>query len=98
MKPSRLAFLSSYLPDLLAEFPDIASAPKQEFIRRVVALDFDDSLPASPAQQNVAINLKKGGLLSALNIHVDFAGQKHIYLVFSATGANALYEAMHCSL
>lgn len=86
-------FLAGYLPDIThGENSDLATAGREEFIRRVSKMDFDGCDIATKGTQRVALNLHKAGLLSNLDIHLDIAGGWHIYLEFSEAGATALYE------
>lgn len=84
-------FLASYLPDIFyGENADLAKAGCEEFVRRVTKMDFDGV--ADQAANRVASNLHAKGLFNALDSHKDGAGQPCIYVQFSASGADALFE------
>ena len=93
LTPAQRKFLAGYLPDILhGDNADLGDVPRAEFVQRVTGMDFDDSDVATLGMRRVATRLADTGFISALDIHPDVAGQPHIYLLFTETGANALFE------
>lgn len=91
LTPAQRRFLADYLPDIVhGDNADLANAGRDEFVRRVTNMDFDGV--ADRAAGRVAANLHGRGLFNALDVHRDRVGQPCIYVRFSASGAEALFE------
>lgn len=86
-------FLSSYLADIISGHnADLAHADRDEFIRRVIGMEFENRCPSTEKEVRTARSIRNAGLLAKMSIR-DFAKRPWItVLIFSKEGANTLFE------
>lgn len=91
--PAQRRFLAGYLPDVLhGENATLAKATRAEFVRKVAAMNFDGT--GSSTDCRVARNLRLAGYFDDLSIRDNGYGEDCIYISFSSSGAEALFEIM----
>lgn len=86
-------FLEDYFDNILSFDMDFDGIDKDEFVKRVSGMDFDNGEPSTPGEIRVAKSLYHKGMFDDFDIHEAFF-QKHIYLSFSKKGAETMYSLM----